>query len=79
MGGAATPLFSDINLKWRPNTVYELVVGRNLANEIFFEVIQEGLGTLAQGTVNDSTFTSGRIGIYTRSQKANFTNIQFAD
>lgn len=72
-GGTDTVLANVSNLYWSLNVTYDFSISRS-GNDITYSIMQ-GLTTITSGTVTDSTFLSGNVGVYVESNYSQFSNL----
>ena len=68
-------LATEAGKYWQAETLYNFSVSRVGSN--LFVSVDDGTTTLFFPTINDATFTSGRVGFHVTSQDTTFTNTQF--
>ena len=74
VNGVSTALY-NLNVLWAINASYDMTVGRS-GNTVFFSVVRVSSNTtVAQGSFADTTFASGRVGIFADSQTSRFANL----
>jgi len=76
VGGITTSLFNLDTTVWQNNAAYDITVQR-LGSDIGFSIEEVGNGIIASTTVTDTTFTSGRLGLWNSSQRTDYTMLTF--
>jgi hypothetical protein len=73
VAGSDTYLASDDYLEWTPGVTYDFSVTRQ--GQTLDILLSDASGTIFTANLNDSTFTSGRVGLQVYGQETNFSDI----
>lgn len=76
-GGVDTVLFNISSLLWSAGTNYDFSITRTGGNLSFSMML--GGATLAAATVTDTTFMTGKVGVYVESNYSQFSNLNVTE
>ncbi len=77
VNNTVTNLFTT-NINWQLGEVYDVTAGRS-GSSIFFNIVRESdSAIIASQSVVDTTFTTGNVGLFTRSQRTRFGDLDFS-
>lgn len=77
-GGASTSLFTLASTFWAANTAYDVTITRTGSDIGLLVQRVSDSAIIANTTVSDATFASGRIGLWTDSQTTRFSAVTLA-